>query len=58
MVSVVTKKTKTCECSNCLATLEYYEIEVGEATHRYYDGSAERYKFITCPECNKRVEVD
>ena len=42
---------------DCGAVIGYYQNEVKDAIHEDYGGGSEKWYYIVCPNCGKKVEV-
>lgn len=46
------------KCEHCLATVEYAPIEVKEVNGKDYSGGPDGHRYITCPNCKKKIILE
>ena len=56
VVKIDKKKSKTITHSDCGAVIEYFENEVKKKVENEpYGGGTDTYKYLTCPNCGKKI---
>lgn len=45
-------------CDGCMCKLQYVPNDIQHRDYKDYGGGSDRYYYITCPGCNRRVSLD
>ena len=57
LIKIDKSKQKKVTHDECGAVISYFTNEVDSAVSYDYGGGSERWFYIICPNCSKRVEV-
>ena len=58
VLGIDTSEVQEITCRNCASRLEFTRNEVVHSTYTDYGGGTDKFDYITCPTCGKKVEVD